>query len=435
MTTDAQAFAALQKLTPADAVAYLQARQEVVETYGWQDLWQEEHARQFTISRLTSADLLAALQEKITKSVSGDLTRKDFARDARQLLQEAGWWGTKEVVEPGTGEILKTRFDVNRLKTIFDTNTRQAYAAGQWESFERSAQSHPYLRYVTKGDGKVRPAHAAWNGVTLPVGDDFWLTHSPMNDYGCRCRLVAVSRRAYALGKTPTGADMKKAAPTVVMRDWLNRRTGEIERVPAGIGPGFGYNPGKARDRATQRVVQEKLVALDAPLGAALWQTVKVSAAAGVLQSWQRMLKAVGTSKRAGGAAALVHTVDAQTLRALAEQDVKLASAAVLMRDSELLHALRDTKAARGATLPPEVWEQLPTLLETATPYLDTEDTALVYAIPLQGKAGKVIVRVNYTEKTRLGGERARLTANFIQTGGVVNETDLPANRYKRLKE
>ncbi len=59
----AQAFAALQKLSPTEAVDYLQRRNQVTNTYGWQDLWQEEHAQQFTVSRLARADLMQALQD------------------------------------------------------------------------------------------------------------------------------------------------------------------------------------------------------------------------------------------------------------------------------------------------------------------------------------------------------------------------------------
>ena len=34
------------------------------------------------------------------------------------------------------------------------------------------------------------------------------------------------------------------------MREWVDRRTGEIRQVPIGVDPGFGYNAGKAAARA-----------------------------------------------------------------------------------------------------------------------------------------------------------------------------------------
>ena len=267
----AQAFAAAQKLTPSEAVAYLQARQKVTETYGWQDLWKEEHAKQFTVSRLTRSDLLQSVQNQITKSVQGDLSRRDFMRDSQALLQKAGLWGTTEVTDPATGEILKTTFNNSRLKLIFDTNTRQAYAAGQWAQLQDTKQSHPYLRYITQRDDKVRPAHKAWDNITLPVGHPFWRTHFPPCGWRCRCRAVPVTQAEYDAGKTPSGDDMVKTAPDVVMRDWLNARTGQVQSIPTGIDPGFDYNPGiaSAQVQAEQRLVQDKLAALSPPLAQA----------------------------------------------------------------------------------------------------------------------------------------------------------------------
>ncbi len=258
----AQEFARLQALQPAEAVAYLQGRGQLAVTYGWQDLWQDEHARQFTISRLTRADLLQAISDKITASVKGDLSRRDFMRDARAALQEAGWWGQQEVIEPDTGEILQTKFDPSRLKLIYDTNTRQAYAAGQWERLQRTKRTHPYLRYITKRDERVREAHRAWDNVTLPIDDGFWSTHYPPNGWRCRCRVVAVSQAEFDKGVTPTGAAMVKDTPDVVMRPWENRRTGETLQVPVGVDPGFGYNAGAARQRALGQLVQDKLATL-----------------------------------------------------------------------------------------------------------------------------------------------------------------------------
>jgi len=432
--TDAQAFAQLQKVTPSEAVSYLRARGQLAVTYGWQDLWQDEHAQQFTISRLTHADLLQTLRDKITASVEGDLSRRDFMRDARSALEDAGWWGTSEVIEPETGEILKTKFDPSRLKLIYDVNTRQAYGAGQWERLQSTKRTHPYARYITKGDERVREAHRAWHNLTLPVDHPFWQTHWCPNGYRCRCRIVAVTQKEYDAGVTPTGAPMVKEAPEIVLRDWLNRRTGETLQVPVGIDPGFGYNPGQARQRALNQLVQDKLVALDAPLGAALWENVKGGAAAGLANTWRALVNDVARTSRSGGATALVHVVDASTQMALADHGVTLASAAVLMRDSELVHALRDLKSTRSATLTPAIWAELPALLKDATPYLDQQDQALLYVIDLPQRAGKVVVRMNYAEKARFGDQRARVVANFVRTGGVIDAANALEPHLVELK-
>lgn len=270
MASEAQDFAALRKLTPAEAVSYLVDRGQLTKTYSWQDLWQDEHARQFTVSRLARADLLQSVRDAITKSVGGDLSRRDFMRDIEQLLADAGWWGRKRLTDPATGERVTTTFDPPRLKLIFDTNTRMAYASGQWDRIQRTKRTHPYLRYVTQRDERVRPEHRAWDNVTLPVDDAFWASHFPPNGWRCRCRVVAVSKREYDSGRTPSGSPMKKEAPEEVLREWVNRRTGVIEQVPKGIDPGFAFSPGQARARALKQTADDKLASLDPGIGAAL---------------------------------------------------------------------------------------------------------------------------------------------------------------------
>lgn len=267
--SEARDFAMLHRLPPAGAVAYLQGRGDLTVTHSWQDLWHEEHARQFTISRLTRLDLLQSIREGIERSVNGELTRREWMRDTEKLLKDAGWWGTKAVTDPATGEAVTTTFDAARLKLIFDTNTRQAAAAGQWERVQATKKTHPYLRYITKDDDRVRPAHRAWHNLVLPVDDAFWQTHWPPNGWRCRCRVVAMSQREYDSGRAPGGAPFNTKPPASETIEHVNRRSGEITKVPAGVDPGFGYNAGVARREALEAIEQAKLRAADAELAAA----------------------------------------------------------------------------------------------------------------------------------------------------------------------
>ena len=124
---------------------------------------------------------------------------------------------------------------------------------------QSAKKTHPYVRYITKVDGKVRPAHAAWHNLTLQADDPFWSTHWPINGWRCRCRVMSMSQRDYDKGSSPTGAALNKTAPQVVTREYVNPRTGEVLQVPIGIDPGFAYNPGIARKEALKSVVDGKL--------------------------------------------------------------------------------------------------------------------------------------------------------------------------------
>jgi len=64
-----------------------------------------------------------------------------------------------------------------------------AQMARQWLDFEANADEFPLLKYITASDDHVRPNHKALNGVTLPITDDFWSSHTPPLGYRCRCTL------------------------------------------------------------------------------------------------------------------------------------------------------------------------------------------------------------------------------------------------------
>jgi SPP1 gp7 family putative phage head morphogenesis protein len=267
--TPAQAFAALRRLTPEGALAWLKERKQITQTWSWADLRAEEHALQFTVSRLASVDLLAELRQMIIDSVEGDLSRTDFIKDARSALARKGWWGLNEVEDPVTGETVTTRFNPTRLKLIYDTNVRQAAVAGQWDRAQDTKRLFPYLRYVTLADEKVRESHRAWHNLVLPVDHPFWNAHMPQNAYRCRCYVRQVSQREYDRGTTPTGQRMDKTAPPEKLREWENPRTGEVLQVPEGVHPAFVGNPGRDRASALQRASADKLRAVPADIAAA----------------------------------------------------------------------------------------------------------------------------------------------------------------------
>ncbi|MBD5171973.1 MAG: minor capsid protein [Bacteroidales bacterium] len=53
------------------------------------------------------------------------------------------------------------------------------------------------LQYRTQKDDKVRPEHAALDGVTLPPSDPFWAEFYPPNGWNCRCTVVQVRKSKY----------------------------------------------------------------------------------------------------------------------------------------------------------------------------------------------------------------------------------------------
>jgi hypothetical protein len=395
--------------TPFDAqIAYLRAKL-ALPTQRFDDIKAAAHDRAFVVAGAAKADLVADLQAVMVQRATDGLGLEAFRRDFRDIVAKHGWTGWTGQDSP-EGQAWRTR-------VIYQTNMTTSYWAGQRKQMLEPGylRLRPFWRYL-HSDAVMHPReqHLAWHGLTLRHDHPFWKAHFPPNGYGCQCRVVAVSEREgeasarAGLGEPPAGWNT------------IDPKTG----APIGIDKGFDHAPGAAADWPWQRFVNDKLLALDAPIGAAMWRELRPVLAAELLARWVTVANATAQTLRASGDAAMVHVVAPATVSDLAAHGVALQNAAVWMRDAELLHALRNTKTARGAALPIDVWRDLPRLLETADPYLDTRDQALLYAIDLGPRWGKVVVRINFNEKGRFDGVRDRIVSNFVQTGGMVD----PAN-------
>ena len=82
------------------------------------------------------------------------------------------------------------KYNDDWLKTEFETVVANAQAADQWIDIQKDKKTLPLLKYVTAGDERVRPQHAAWDGIVKPVDDPFWDTRTPPADWRCRCVLI-----------------------------------------------------------------------------------------------------------------------------------------------------------------------------------------------------------------------------------------------------
>jgi len=232
----------LKPLPPKEAIAYFQGK-GLAKSFAWQDMWQEEHAKAFTVAKAMRSSVLQDLRDAVGAALKDGTTFAAFKDALRPKLEAQGWWGVKKMRDPLTGEERLVQLgSPRRLRTIFDVNMRTAYAAGRWQRIQETKETIPYLRYTTVGDDKVRPEHAAWDGTTLPVDDGWWDEHNPPCDWGCRCTVIQLSQGQL----DREGGQVTEKPIAFPSRSYTNPRTGEVVRVEGGIGPGWGYNVGKA---------------------------------------------------------------------------------------------------------------------------------------------------------------------------------------------
>lgn len=370
----------------------------------WDDIWQAAHDRAFIVAGAAKADLLADLRAAVDAAIAEGKSIGWFRKEFDRIVQKHGWSGW-------TGDGSKAG-RTWRTRVIYQTNLATSYAAGRWQQLNDPdlVKLRPYWQYI-HADGVMhpRPQHLAWHGLTLPREHAFWRTHFPPNGWGCHCRVRAVGQTEYdaaiAHGRGPD------AAP----------EAGDTE----GIDPGWAYAPGANQLTPFAQLVEKKLLNLEAPIGAEMMLVLGPVMEAEIARAVEALVDRVAVERKAGGASTLVHFVSPATVAALQRHEVELASSGIWLRDHEVLHALRDAKDERGRSLPLSAWRNLPALLAGARAWLDTADSALIYAFDLPEALGKVVVRVNYSEKVREGDKRARIVANFIRTGGTVEPFNL----------
>lgn len=240
----------LPLLPPEEAIKFFRAK-GLAASFAWQDVWQAEHARAFTVAKAMSRSVLEAIREALDSALAEGTTLEEFRRTLRPRLEELGWWGKKRMTDPLTGESKSVQLgSPRRLKIIFNTNMRTAYAVGRYERIQRVKSALPIMVYKTKDDGKVRPQHEAWHNVALPVDHPWWDTHYPPCDWECRCQTVSMTRgqaaRRGLISDKDAPLDALEPPPANPSRRYTNPRTGEVIDVEGGIGPGWGYHVGRS---------------------------------------------------------------------------------------------------------------------------------------------------------------------------------------------
>lgn len=250
-------------LPAVDTVRAFEARDDLRATVRWHEMWQEDHARAFTVAKIARLDLLNSVRKSLATMLRDGGTFEQWRASIQPELEKAGWIG--KVSDPAlTGADHDVYVGTRRLRTIYDTNLRGSRAAGRWQRIQALKATRPFLMYVAIGDNHTRPLHRRWGGldpaypirIILPVDHPAWSIYYPPNDWGCRCTVRQLSQRDLdRLGlRVTTDAELQAigwlnaAGEPGGGRQMVYRAAGRAEPqiVPEGIGPGWAYNPGRA---------------------------------------------------------------------------------------------------------------------------------------------------------------------------------------------
>lgn len=243
---------ALKPLPPAEAIEYFRSKGFKL-GFAWQDVWQTEHAKSFTVAKAMQLDVLEDIRGAVDRALADGTTFETFRKELEPTLKAKGWWGKQRMVDPTTGKERVVQLgSPRRLRTIFDTNLRTSYAAGRWDQIQRTSRLRPFVRYVAVQDRRTRPEHAEWHGLILRFDDPWLLSHYPPNGWNCRCTVRQLSARdVERLGGVTE-------VPPTETRTWRNNRTDKDIEVAEGIDPGWDYHVGRAADAVRRDATLEE---------------------------------------------------------------------------------------------------------------------------------------------------------------------------------
>lgn len=416
---------AFKLLPPAEAIDYFRQKGYRI-GFDYRDIWQQEHQAAFTVAKAMQIDLLQDIRAQVDAALVNGSTFAAFKDALMPNLVKQGWWGRQMMADPVSGESTEVQLgSPRRLKVIYDTNLRTAHAEGQWARIQEVKETLPFLMYDHTPSAHERKEHKAWDGLVLPVDDPWWLAHYPVKAWGCKCRAVQVGQRQLDRLGLKAGQ-----APAEQYVSYTNKRTGEVQQIPAGVDPAFHYPPG-GRLASLGKMLADKVEQAPATIGTAVFKHAAPNVMPQLMQGYTAWVNAIegGGSKGLGGRR-VIGAVSPATLAGLDGAGVTLTSAGLSVEQREITHLFAEERKAHKAMgrdwvyALPERLTKPDAVIYDATP----GTAALLYVWKLEdGRYARVAVRPNF----RLKGDAY---TNAVRSGHVVERANLTGKHFRLLE-
>lgn len=89
---------------------------------------------------------------------------------------------------------ISEKYDVNWLKTEYNTAIRSARAAINYRDYLKAENVYPNLEYMESQASHKRDEHFKYVGTVLPIRHAWWETHLPPSDWNCQCWVYPTSK-------------------------------------------------------------------------------------------------------------------------------------------------------------------------------------------------------------------------------------------------
>lgn len=122
-----------------------------------------------------------------------------------QLTDDEGKLKSFDQFRKDTEPIIQ-EYNVNWLRTEYDTAVRRARFAADWKRFEKDKDLYPNLKWLPSVSVNKREGHRVFYNRVWKADDPFWNTNYPGNLWNCKCGLTSTDEKITE-GRTPSGHD------------------------------------------------------------------------------------------------------------------------------------------------------------------------------------------------------------------------------------
>ena len=404
----------MDKFTFEQQVRYFEKKLNLP-TSSYLDVLGEEHDYFFMVAGANRNEVLLAFREAVDDAIANGETLEGFRKRFDEIVARTGW-------DYKGGRNWRARI-------IYDTNVYAAYNRGRLQQHLELADVMPYWEYHHHDNAHPRQEHIDLDGTILPVSAPFWCYYYPIKAYGCHCTVTAHDEDDLKeMGKTVS------PSPEIEWEEKLvGTRSGNPRMVKVPKGYDVGFQPHNferltaGRNADVDQLLFNKAVTAEPKLASLLIENVLQNPRAMLLLNgaMKSMVDQVASEKIARGQIKNVGVIPAKVIDKLNVLEKAPQSPVIAVRDEDVLHALRDTKQAKGINLPIEFWEDLPEKLKNPTAILlETDQKLPTLLFIYETEQGKVAVKMDYEIKLKdeLSKKKLSHKVNLVRTASVFTD-------------
>lgn len=405
---------ALFTLPPEDAISYLEKKGFKI-GWDWHETLDNAHSKAFTVAKVARIDLLQDIRQSLITAMQQGQSLEQWKASITPALQDKGWWGKKIVVNPEGREQEVQLGSPRRLRTIYETNMQSAFAAGRYKAMLAGAETRPYWEWRHISISNPRKQHVALNGKIFSYDDPFWSVAYPPSEWGCKCRIIARSRREVEGKEILTG---KGHASTINEKVGVDRNTGMNVvakrtqfNIPTKDGtltfaPAAGFNGSPATSYLIDNVLAQRATDLMGSFKG-LKQTQELLTTPTRAKIHEKFIQNALRLAEPKNEISIIGALQAKEVQVLTQQGVPLESKLLFLSDEIIVNKEYSGVAVSRLMALPQL------LTETKQVFWDPKTQLLFYVLE------KDVVQFSMSETTRTFGVSKILRKKDWQSEGL----------------